>query len=93
MGSQRPPWPRSDPSWPRHGSSRHPRALARPCLGFIKPHAELKSSLQETHQVHTSEGKELARARVVHLGCIKLLLGLDVSLLVLGLRFGSVGPV
>uniref|UniRef100_A0A2N9H570 Uncharacterized protein n=1 Tax=Fagus sylvatica TaxID=28930 RepID=A0A2N9H570_FAGSY len=74
------PW--SDPSRLRHGSSRHPQALSRPCLGFIKPHAELKSSLQETHQVCTSEGKELIKAHVVHLGYIKLFLGLDVSLLI-----------
>ena len=40
MGGRRPPRP-------RHGSSWHPRALSRPCLGFIKPHAELKSSLQK----------------------------------------------
>jgi hypothetical protein len=46
-------------------------------LGFIKPHAELESLCKKTHHFRTSEGKELVKARVVHLGYIKLLLGLD----------------
>uniref|UniRef100_A0A2N9EVA9 Uncharacterized protein n=1 Tax=Fagus sylvatica TaxID=28930 RepID=A0A2N9EVA9_FAGSY len=75
-------------------SKIQPRATDDIFAHYSRPNKEkrkgLKNFFQKTHQVCTSEGKELIGARVVHLGNIKLLLGLDVSLLDLDLRASSV---
>jgi hypothetical protein len=66
--------------------------IPEPYLGFIKLHAELESLCRKNSPFsHFRWEKKLTKAHVVHLGCIKHLLGFDVSLL--GLCFGSMGPV